>query len=627
MAAEAAAPPDAAPPAAAEDGASKGKKVQISSEVREMEGDEEWEPHLTTVGQYNAGTRLYSQGRERSEERRKILAMMKEEQSKGDLTECRFVPGVIKKEDRYKDFQEFLANVKKQEKDRMMKLQKKIKEREKERPEFRGLDQPWTVSKTSQDIIEKKLERGQYQGPVKGWKRRFAKYLRSRDSSELESQGAGDPNALFCGTPTINQVSRTLPRDGAAHERLHELAHERQETLELLRAWEQEKDRLDPDTGRPRFQPRVLASPRAVIHYENARLRTAGHSPYTSPARSAVSGASGFARRRSFGELYQHLNSRRRIGGPTRAVQCDYAECTFVPQTNPTSTLIVERAGRRPPLYQPPQTEGGSASAQRSRRSTSREPRDGGAHPGSGSALSPPTDHSLAGRGGPPVRPGRHGYSDANDANNNFLARQCREVLEKQRRVQQLREQLVARELAGCTFMPQLSQRSHELFESSSYKKLGRPERGEGRRSFQAWEPAVASPGDSECAPREVSREPPAPAARAQPAAAASPDPAPGEPPSRRDSAPAAAPPRRSPQPPNPLPSAGSHERRRAPSGSGPSPGPSSRAAGASRSPATARTPAQEVFGPRAAGESPFLTSLQSELHATLDEWRNFKFD
>ena len=145
----------------------------------------------------------------------------------------------------------------------------------------------------------------------------------------------------------------------------------------MLRAWEYDKSMIDDTTGAPRFHPKILNSPRADVHFENSRVRRRSASPSVMSTTSSQ-----FSRRRGYRELMdvclqgtdnkreqahtrctalwpththththvssthkQHLHQRE----PPPPRPDVSSECTFAPQTNPTSALIVcpDRKPRR----------------------------------------------------------------------------------------------------------------------------------------------------------------------------------------------------------------------------------------------------------------------------------------
>eukprot|EP01060_Flectonema_neradi_P000031 TRINITY_DN10034_c0_g1_i1.p1 TRINITY_DN10034_c0_g1~~TRINITY_DN10034_c0_g1_i1.p1 ORF type:complete len:610 (+),score=108.85 TRINITY_DN10034_c0_g1_i1:40-1869(+) len=315
------------------------------------------------------------------------------------------------------------------------------------------------VDKQSKRIITRKKARGDYEGPVKGWKNGFSNYVRAKNRAPPEVEETFEPQ--------INRSSKMIIRDEPAHERLHAMAAEREESLIMLRAWEYDKSMIDPQTGAPRFHPKVLSSPRAEVHYENSRLRNSGAFNQDFDDTPSLSSSQQFCKKRGFNELMRHLHSRKSTR--TRSLSAPRETTySFAPQINPTSALILEKCGPRPPLYQMTSSLMSWGSRSPSKSVDDRL-----------EAMTPPTYVSAQRQ--------RTRTPDQKrvlrEKHNSFMARQARDQYEKQSRKRDLERDIRVKELKDCTFHPTISERSNSIFSQSQYSKLGSVKGPPSRRS------------------------------------------------------------------------------------------------------------------------------------------------
>eukprot|EP01063_Lacrimia_lanifica_P017690 TRINITY_DN24716_c0_g1_i1.p1 TRINITY_DN24716_c0_g1~~TRINITY_DN24716_c0_g1_i1.p1 ORF type:complete len:701 (+),score=193.20 TRINITY_DN24716_c0_g1_i1:66-2168(+) len=467
-----------------------GRKVAFG-EVRTIHPEEHvFEEPLMSAGDEPVGLRLYEKGIQIREQKARAQHAVEKQREKEERDAKRATPWTtpFAKGHGRADFKTFLFEQDKWLKGKADNLYRKTKER---RLEDRGLIEfrkDWEPSTRSAQIMKRKAQRGDYAGPQSGWKTSFSKYIKTKnavkDVDDFE--------------PVINEKSRQLVRNVPAHERLHSLAAEREETKMILRAWEHDKSMIDPTTGVPRFHPTILTSAHADAHYEHhlrsqsqshqsrspshARQRSHSHNNGRLPSPSAASGVSTtsrFSRRRSFQQLIDHLHTKRSEPKHQHSSSHELAACTFAPRTNPTSSLILEKAGPRPPLYQQASTMA------QWERSVSKSP------------LSPHSPYAFNSERAPPYFDGdapapqfeeERSYEERQalrKRNKQFWARQVRDQVDKDARTQRLRMELINKEQEDCTFQPRISQRSHEIFETSKYAQLNASERAEDPMGWQ----------------------------------------------------------------------------------------------------------------------------------------------
>eukprot|EP01061_Rhynchopus_euleeides_P012485 TRINITY_DN22139_c0_g1_i1.p1 TRINITY_DN22139_c0_g1~~TRINITY_DN22139_c0_g1_i1.p1 ORF type:complete len:599 (+),score=188.55 TRINITY_DN22139_c0_g1_i1:74-1798(+) len=436
------------------EGQARDTKVTFSAAVDSITYEVPVEPVLTDIGQVDSvGTRLYEKGLllRQQQQRRQELEGRKQKQEERQAKKA--TPWVTDQaRDRGdSDWDSFIKSQEKWAVSRAGHRTEKEKEFAREDKDLSEVKKKWSVDPVSEQIVGRKKSRGDYSGPQTGWKTSFSKYIKSKNMQEPQEDDF---------EPTINISSKQIVRDVPTHERLHALAAEREESLLMLRAWEYDKSLIDPATGAPRFHPKILHSPRADAHYESARIKR--HQSSVSPSDASVA-SSQFSKRRGFRELIDHLHEKK-DHSVLRTAEVS-PECTFAPQTNPTSALILERSGYRPPLYQSTEAllEWG--------RERSLSP--GGAPP-------PYSDGERSVARSPQERTHRR------ERRASFMARQFRDQYEKNAKQKELKEELAVKELSQCTFRPRISKKSDEIFRKSKYSRLRGAPRQEPKFQYQS---------------------------------------------------------------------------------------------------------------------------------------------
>ena len=312
-----------------------GRKVCFSTSVTSIpSGDGEFREFVDET--IPAGLRLYQKAIE-SHEHQKRLEKRHKMQHEKELEAARTAKPRLSKKARddlatgRRDFPQFLDDQEKW----LTNVNANLKRKEDESKAYFATKREKAdfVDKQSKRIISRKKARGDYHGPVEGWKTGFSNYIRSKNRAPPEIDETFEPQ--------INRTSKMIVRDLAAHDRLHAMAAEKEESLLMLRAWEYDKSMIDPQTGAPRFHPKVLSSPRAEVHYENARLRNSGvfSSIHQEDDTPSLTSSQQFCKKRGFDELMQHLHNKpsraRSVSAPREQTY------SFTPQINPTSALIV----------------------------------------------------------------------------------------------------------------------------------------------------------------------------------------------------------------------------------------------------------------------------------------------
>lgn len=155
-------------------------------------------------------------------------------------------------------------------------------------------------------------ESGNYQDPVTGWEKHYAKYC-AKHTAPL-------PKSLF--HPNINSNAVRADSDIPIHDRLYKDSTERRMKLKEAARERMKQELEDPATGRPYFSPQSLRPP---------------SQSHVSPNRTEE---------KSVFE-YLHESSKRK----ELSQQDVDPEATFTPKINPKSDELAERV--RKPLYTP----------------------------------------------------------------------------------------------------------------------------------------------------------------------------------------------------------------------------------------------------------------------------------
>ena len=172
----------------------------------------------------NVGNRLYEKGKH-------VIKARERKQHNAELQKLKELEGAKKarpeitqlaQDMRSEDFKDFLLQQDKWQRDAANRRLRKVQELNQEAPDSIEVKRKWTMAQRSDQIIQRKKSRGDYQGPQTGWKAGFSRYIKGKNLEEYAGEDF---------EPTINVVSKQMVREVPAHERLHALAAEREESL------------------------------------------------------------------------------------------------------------------------------------------------------------------------------------------------------------------------------------------------------------------------------------------------------------------------------------------------------------------------------------------------------------
>eukprot|EP01061_Rhynchopus_euleeides_P029936 TRINITY_DN4958_c1_g1_i1.p1 TRINITY_DN4958_c1_g1~~TRINITY_DN4958_c1_g1_i1.p1 ORF type:complete len:646 (+),score=190.04 TRINITY_DN4958_c1_g1_i1:155-1939(+) len=239
-------------------------------------------------------------------------------------------------------------------------------------------------------LLEKGRLKATYKGPVKGWNTHFARYQTKKNIVPEREVFA----------PNINTSSATLHREGVVGDRLHDEAFRKTERLRDMMDVASMQELVDPQTGKPYFQPSTVRSHSRDIDTVVNTLLSKGQEA---------------AQKRT-------KRSQETMG----------KEYTFRPHLNPRSKEIATARGRKP-LYDP---------SKFSKRGEGAGGQDGG-------------------KGGP--KRASSSMPSYGIGTQSFHRRNERLLLNRQERVRAIKHEQEQRELEHCTFAPRICRQSEDI--------------------------------------------------------------------------------------------------------------------------------------------------------------------
>ena len=275
------------------------------------DGDQREESQGQTI--QNVGHRLFKHGCDRTRAREEALRSEREKILMKEMTQLTQRPAITsrarEKPSKGHQFSD-LAAIWQHERD--LKVQSIAREsRARSEAEVTATPQ---LNNHSLAIVESS---GQYEDPVHGWEKHYAKYCAKRT--------APLPKTLF--SPNINPNAVRADPDQPIHERLYDDSRVRYDKLYESAKRAREAELHDPATGRPYFSPQALRTPEAQQRATPERNKS----------------------------VYEALHESSKKKADAAKSDAGDPEATFTPKINPKSVELAEKV--RKPLYTPVKIE------------------------------------------------------------------------------------------------------------------------------------------------------------------------------------------------------------------------------------------------------------------------------